>query len=120
MNQKSSLREDPQFVSWVLTGNIVYIAYNVDKVLLGRFRVADALGSYSRAYYLIDVPTSNLNAAIGGVTFAALSPSTRPKPFEVLLPEGLFGYRLYDASDHNILRGVRARNYLDIIRTEME
>lgn len=24
MNQKSSLREDPQFVSWVLTGNILF------------------------------------------------------------------------------------------------
>jgi O-antigen/teichoic acid export membrane protein len=56
-----------------LNGLIVYIAYNLDKVLLGRFWGADALGIYARAYYLIDIPTSNLNGAIGGVTFSALS-----------------------------------------------
>jgi O-antigen/teichoic acid export membrane protein len=56
-----------------LNGVVVYIAYNLDKVLLGRFWGADVLGIYGRAYYLIDIPTSNLNAAIGGVTFSALS-----------------------------------------------
>jgi O-antigen/teichoic acid export membrane protein len=56
-----------------LNGVIVYIAYNLDKVLLGRFWGADTLGIYARAYYLIDIPTSNLNAAIGSVTFSALS-----------------------------------------------
>ena len=29
MNQKSSLREDPQFVSWVLTGNTLIQAENL-------------------------------------------------------------------------------------------
>jgi len=29
MNQKSSLRENPQFVSWVLTGNSVHINQKV-------------------------------------------------------------------------------------------
>lgn len=56
-----------------LNGVVVYIAYNLDKVLLGRFWGADALGLYARAYSLIDIPTSNLNAAIGGVAFSALS-----------------------------------------------
>jgi O-antigen/teichoic acid export membrane protein len=56
-----------------LNGLVVYIAYNLDKVLLGRFWGAEALGIYSRAYQLINIPTVNLNQAIGSVTFSALS-----------------------------------------------
>jgi hypothetical protein len=32
MNQKSSLREDPQFVSWVLTGNSAAAIVGEDEV----------------------------------------------------------------------------------------
>jgi len=56
-----------------LNNLIVYVAYNIEKVLLGRFWGADVLGLYGRAYQLINIPTQNLNLAIGGVTFAALS-----------------------------------------------
>jgi PST family polysaccharide transporter len=56
-----------------LNGLVIYIAYNVEKVLLGRFWGADALGLYGRAYQLINVPTETLNGAIGGVAFSALS-----------------------------------------------
>jgi O-antigen/teichoic acid export membrane protein len=56
-----------------LNSVLVYIAYNLEKVLLGRFWGADVLGLYGRAYQLINIPTENLNAAIGGVTFSALS-----------------------------------------------
>lgn len=52
---------------------IVYIAYNADKVLLGRFWGAEALGIYGRAYQLINLPTENLNSTIGMVAFPALS-----------------------------------------------
>ena len=52
---------------------VTYVAYNIEKVLLGRFWGADVLGLYGRAYQLINIPTQNLNIAIGGVTFAALS-----------------------------------------------
>jgi PST family polysaccharide transporter len=52
---------------------VVYIAYNLDKLILGRVWGADVLGLYGRAYQLINVPTSNLNNAIGGVVFSALS-----------------------------------------------
>lgn len=52
---------------------VVYIAYNLDKVLLGRFWGANAIGIYGRAYQLINIPTENLNSAIGGVAFSALS-----------------------------------------------
>ena len=56
-----------------LNNLVVYIAYNFDKLLLGRVWGADALGLYGRAYQLIDVPTTNLHSAVGGVAFSALS-----------------------------------------------
>jgi O-antigen/teichoic acid export membrane protein len=56
-----------------LNGLVVYVAYNIDKVLIGRFWGANALGIYGRAYQLINIPTSTINTAIGGVTFSALS-----------------------------------------------
>jgi O-antigen/teichoic acid export membrane protein len=56
-----------------LNGLVVYIAYNLEKVLLGRFWGAEAIGIYGRAYQLINVPTDNLNSAVGGVAFSALS-----------------------------------------------
>jgi O-antigen/teichoic acid export membrane protein len=52
---------------------VVYIAYNFEKILLGRFWGAEAIGMYGRAYQLISIPTDNLNSAVGGVALAALS-----------------------------------------------
>jgi O-antigen/teichoic acid export membrane protein len=56
-----------------LTSVVVYIAYNLEKVLLGRFWGADAVGIYGRAYQLINIPTDNLNSAVGEVAFSTLS-----------------------------------------------
>lgn len=56
-----------------LNSLVVYIAYNLDKILIGRFWGADALGLYSRAYQLINIPTTQLNGALGSVAFSALS-----------------------------------------------
>ncbi len=56
-----------------LNGLVVYVAYNLEKVLLGRYWGAAALGTYGRAYQLINIPTDNLNSAVGGVAFSALS-----------------------------------------------
>lgn len=56
-----------------LNGIVVYIAYNVDKILLGRFWGAETLGIYGRAYQLINLPTANLNTSIGSVAIPALS-----------------------------------------------
>ena len=36
-----------------LNGLVVYVAYNFEKVLLGRFWGAEAIGLYGRAYQLI-------------------------------------------------------------------
>jgi O-antigen/teichoic acid export membrane protein len=56
-----------------LNNVIVYLAYNTDKVLLGRFWGAEVLGIYGRAYQLINIPTENLNSTLGLVAFPALS-----------------------------------------------
>jgi PST family polysaccharide transporter len=56
-----------------LNGLVVYIAYNLEKVLLGRFWGAEAIGVYGRSYQLITIPTDNLNASVGEVAFSALS-----------------------------------------------
>jgi PST family polysaccharide transporter len=52
---------------------IVYIAYNLDKVLVGRFWGANALGIYGRAYQLINLPSDSIVGAVGGVALSALS-----------------------------------------------
>jgi O-antigen/teichoic acid export membrane protein len=56
-----------------LNSFICYVAYNLDKVLVGRVWGAEAIGVYGRAYQLITLPVDNLNAAVGGVGFAVLS-----------------------------------------------
>lgn len=63
-----------RFGGAITLGNvIVYLAYNLEKVLLGRFWGADALGLYGRAFQLINLPTDNLHSAFWGVAFSGLS-----------------------------------------------
>ena len=56
-----------------LNGLVAYCAYNADKVLIGRLWGTDVLGIYGRAYQLVNIPTDNLNSAVGEVAFSALS-----------------------------------------------
>ena len=58
-----------------VTGNsvVVYLGYNTEKILLGRFWGADALGLYGRAYQLINLPVQQLHAALYDVVFPTLS-----------------------------------------------
>jgi O-antigen/teichoic acid export membrane protein len=56
-----------------LNSLIIYLAYNLDKILLGRYWGAEVLGLYGRSYQIISIPTDNLNSAVGEVAFAALS-----------------------------------------------
>lgn len=60
---------------WKASGNalMVYLAWNSEKILLGRFWGADALGLYGRAYQLVTLPVQQLNASVTGVAFPALS-----------------------------------------------
>ena len=59
--------------SLTLVGLLGYIAYNADKVMIGRFWGVDAIGIYGRAYQIVSIPTDNLNSAVGEVAFSALS-----------------------------------------------
>ena len=56
-----------------LNGLVAYVAYNAEKVLIGRFWGADAIGIYGRAFQLVTIPTDNVNSAVGEVAFSALS-----------------------------------------------
>jgi O-antigen/teichoic acid export membrane protein len=56
-----------------LNSLVVYAGYNMDKLLLGRLWGAAVLGIYGRAYQLINIPTDNLNSAVGNVAVSALS-----------------------------------------------
>ena len=52
---------------------IVYVAYNADKVLIGWYWGAEALGIYGRAFQLINLPTENLQSTVSQVVFPALA-----------------------------------------------
>jgi O-antigen/teichoic acid export membrane protein len=59
--------------SLTLINLLVYAGYNTEKVIIGRLWGADAIGLYGRAYQLVNIPIDNLNSAVGGVAFSALS-----------------------------------------------
>ncbi len=56
-----------------LNGLVVYIAFNIEKLLLGRFWGAEALGLYGRAYQFATQPVQQLNSSVSAVAFPALS-----------------------------------------------
>jgi O-antigen/teichoic acid export membrane protein len=57
----------------MLNNVLTYIAYNADKVLLGRVWGAQTLGVYARAFQLINVPNQTFNTIFAQVAFPALS-----------------------------------------------
>ena len=88
-----------------LNGLVAYVAYNAEKVLIGRFWGADAIGIYGRAYQLVNIPTENLNSAVGEVAFSALSRlQDDPIRLKELLPEGLFSGPGTDPAHYDCLR----------------
>ena len=52
---------------------VMYLAYNTEKILLGRFWGADALGVYGRAYQLISLPSDLLTSGVSTVAFPTLA-----------------------------------------------
>jgi O-antigen/teichoic acid export membrane protein len=72
--RRAGVRDMMRFGGKITANSLVmYGATNMDKVLLGRYWGVDALGIYGRAYQLINIPTDNLNTAVGEVAFSALS-----------------------------------------------
>jgi O-antigen/teichoic acid export membrane protein len=70
----SGIRQMMRFGGTItLNGLVLYVAFNLDKVILGRYWGPSAIGIYGRAYQLIRIPTDNLNSAVGGIAMAALS-----------------------------------------------
>ena len=56
-----------------LNGMVTYLAYNTEKILLGRFWGAEALGVYGRAYQLISLPADLLTSGVATVAFPMLA-----------------------------------------------
>jgi O-antigen/teichoic acid export membrane protein len=56
-----------------LNGFVVYIAYNAEKVLLGRYWGAGPLGLYGRAYQLSNMPVQQATDSFAAVAFPTLS-----------------------------------------------
>jgi O-antigen/teichoic acid export membrane protein len=56
-----------------LNNLVVYTAYNLDKVLIGRFWGAEIAGIYGRAYQLVTLPMDVFNGAAGSVVFPVLA-----------------------------------------------
>lgn len=56
-----------------LNALVIYVAYNLDKVLLGRRWGADALGLYGRAFNLVNIVTDNFNSSASAVALSGLS-----------------------------------------------
>jgi O-antigen/teichoic acid export membrane protein len=56
-----------------LNGFVVYVAYNAEKILLGRYWGAGPLGLYSRAYQLANLPVQQVTDSFSVVAFPTLS-----------------------------------------------
>ena len=52
---------------------LVYLAWNSDNILLGRFWGAHALGLYGRAYQLATLPVEQFTSTLSGVAISGLS-----------------------------------------------
>ena len=56
-----------------LNSFFVYLAWNSDNILIGRYWGARALGIYGRAYQLATLPVEQWTGTLGGVALSALS-----------------------------------------------
>jgi len=73
-SRRTGVRAMMRFGGVVTLNNIiVYLAYNAEKVLLGRFWGAEVLGIYGRAYQLVTLPISLLNSSVSRVAFPVFS-----------------------------------------------
>jgi PST family polysaccharide transporter len=71
---RTGMRSMMRFGGTLTLNNLVaYTAYNLDKVLIGRFLGAEIAGIYGRAYQLVTLPMDVLNGAAGSVVFPVLA-----------------------------------------------
>jgi O-antigen/teichoic acid export membrane protein len=71
---RSDVRLLLRFGSIVTFNNlIIYVAYNLDKILLGRSFGAEVVGIYGRAYQLVTLPTDQINSTVGSIAIPVLS-----------------------------------------------
>jgi O-antigen/teichoic acid export membrane protein len=74
LHRNVGIRSLLHFGGTITLNNVIsYMTNNFDKFILGRVWGATALGQYGVGSQLINIPTSNLNTAIGGVIFSTLS-----------------------------------------------
>ncbi len=73
-SRKVEVRSMLRFGGTVTLNNfLVYLAYNVDKILVGRFCGVEAVGLYSRAFQLIIMPLQQMHYAVFSVVFPTLA-----------------------------------------------
>jgi O-antigen/teichoic acid export membrane protein len=72
--RRSGIRSMVAYGGAITLNNLIaHVAFNIDKVLIGRIWGAEALGIYGRAYQLANLPNETLHSTIGSVAFPALS-----------------------------------------------
>ena len=109
---------DAEILSMLRFGGVVtiqtvlnHVAQNIDKVLLGRFRGADTLGIYGRAYQLVSHADDESERCRGvGRLLRAVPDSGRSSTVPKLLPEGLQRRRLNGRADPRLCGGIRRRH----------
>lgn len=73
---------------YTLNTVVVQVAYNLDKMLVGRVWGPTVLGFYGNAYQLVGVATNNLLGAIFAVAFPALSRAQGKEHLETYFVKG--------------------------------
>ena len=94
---------------WMSTCNnlLVFLAWNSDNILIGRFWGADALGLYGRAYQLATLPVHQLTAATQRrCLYGIFADSGRCRSSRNVFPQGLLSARILDHPDRNQLSSV--------------
>lgn len=70
----SSLKEVNKTASHLMGFNFInYLARNIDDLLAGKFLGLSELGIYSRAYYLMTLPVTQINGVLANVMMPSLS-----------------------------------------------
>ncbi len=104
-----------------LNSLVVYLGYNTEKVLLGRFWGPASLGLYGRAYQIGNLPVQQLTNSMGSVAFPDdVALTGRFRAFEAVLFEITFPCRFVDCSRRHYVRPVFGSDCRRRSRAEVE